>query len=335
MRPDDIHGGRVVAWLGRPGVLIENDRLQATIVPALGSRVVSLRCKTTGAELLHTPASVEAYESAPMLYGIPVLFPPNRIAGGSFEYGGRAYRLDVNDPATGSHAHGFVHDKAWEVISCGKDEESARLVTAFDSAFHPSVTAQFPHRFRLVMRVELRGNALFQRIDVHNESDAAFPWGLGYHTAFNFPFGAASSPASCTFAAPVGRRWQLDARFLPTGELAEDARGARLRQGMSLSGIVLDDVFEAAGNGANEAVLTDPEAGIRVRYRADRSYGTWVLHNGDGGQGFVCPEPYTCVTNAFNLALPPEATGMQALAPYASASVDCSIIVEPYRSEES
>ncbi|MFD2334439.1 aldose 1-epimerase [Cohnella sp. GCM10020058] len=328
MGPDDIHGGRVVAWLGRPGVLIENELLQATIVPALGSRVVSLRCKASGLELLRTPASVEAYESAPMLYGIPVLFPPNRIAGGSFEYAGRTYRLEVNDPATGSHAHGFVHDKAWEVVSCGRDEESARLVTAFDSAHHPSVTAQFPHRFRLVMRVELLDNALIQRIDVHNESDAAFPWGLGYHTAFNFPLGAALSPASCTFAAPVGRRWRLDARFLPTGELAEDARGAQLRQGMPIGGAVLDDVFKAADEGANEAVLTDPEAGIRVRYRADRAFGTWVLHNGDGRQGFVCPEPYTCVTNAFNLALPPEETGMRVLEPYGSDCVTCSIVVE-------
>lgn len=329
MRPDDIHGGRVVAWLGRPGVLIENDRLEATIVPALGSRVVSLRCKASGTELLRTPASREAYETSPMLYGIPVLFPPNRIAGGSFEFDGRTYRFDVNDPATDSHAHGFVHDKPWEVVSCGRDEESARLVTAFDSAFHPSVTAQFPHRFRLVMRVELLGNALIQRIDVHNESDTAFPWGLGYHTAFNDPLGAASSPASCTFAAPVGRRWLLDARFLPTGERTEDSRSAQLRKGMPIEGVALDDVFEAAGEDANEAVLTDPEAGIHVRYRADRAFGTWVLHNGDGRQGFVCPEPYTCVTNAFNLPLPPETTGMQVLGPYASASVSCSIVVEP------
>ncbi|SFA78347.1 aldose 1-epimerase [Cohnella sp. OV330] len=329
MWPDDIHGGRVVAWLGRPGVLIESDRLEATIVPALGSRVVSLRCKASGLELLRTPASVKAYEASPMLYGIPVLFPPNRIAGGAFEYAGRVYRLDVNDPATGSHAHGFVHDKAWEVVSCGRDDDSARLVTAFDSALHPSVTAQFPHRFRLVMRVELLGNALIQRIDVHNESDAAFPWGLGYHTAFNFPLGAASSPASCTFAAPVGRRWMLDASFLPTGELAEDARGSTLRQGMPIGGVALDDVFEAVGDDANEAVLTDPEAGIRVRYRADRAFGTWVLHNGDGRRGFVCPEPYTCVTNAFNLPLPPEATGLRVLVPYASATVSCRIAVEP------
>ncbi|WP_217593192.1 aldose 1-epimerase [Cohnella sp. GbtcB17] len=329
MRPEDVHGGRVVAWLGRPGVLIENERLQATIVPALGSRVVSIRCKETGVELLHTPASVEKYEASPMLYGIPVLFPPNRIAGGAFEFGGRAYRLEVNDPATGSHAHGFVHNKAWEVVSCGKDEASARLVTAFDSAHHPSVTAQFPHRFRLVMRVELQENALVQRIDVHNESDAAMPWGLGYHTAFRFPLGAASSPASCTFAASVGRRWQLDERFLPTGELTEDARAARLRQGIPLDGIALDDVFEAAGGDANEAVLTDPEAGIRVRYRADRAFGTWVLHNGDGRQRFVCPEPYTCVTNAFNLALPQEMTGMRVLASYASATVSCNISVDP------
>ncbi|MDG0810213.1 aldose 1-epimerase [Cohnella rhizosphaerae] len=159
--------------------------------------------------------------------------------------------------------------------------------------------------------------------------------GLGYHTAFNLPLGANSSSASCTFAAPVGRRWQLDARFLPTGEMVEDARGVQLRQGMPLDGVALDDVFEAAGEGANEAVLTDPEARIRVRYRAERAFGAWVLHNGDGRRRFVCPEPYTCVTNAFNLALPPDATGMRVLAPYASASLACSIAVEPCEAEQS
>jgi len=100
----DERNVRRIDFMGVPAVRMENERLAATVVPDWGSRVVSLWSKEAGAELLRVPASLEEYGRTSMLYGIPVLFPPNRIEDGAFSYGGRNYRFDINDPATGNHS---------------------------------------------------------------------------------------------------------------------------------------------------------------------------------------------------------------------------------------
>ncbi|MBB6730735.1 aldose 1-epimerase [Cohnella zeiphila] len=321
-------------FLGVPAVRLENEALAATIVPDWGSRIVSLRSREAGAELLRAPASLGEYWRTPLLYGVPVLFPPNRIEDGIFSYNGRAYRFAVNDLATGNHAHGLVHDNRWEIVSLRREGDVASLITEFVSVRHPEVMAQFPHPFRLVMKLELKGAVLLQQLEIRNESDAAFPWGLGYHTAFRFPFGERSELRSCSLQAPVGRKWELNGRMLPTGELVDDARSEPLRLGMPMDGVLLDDLFEAREGGPNEAVLTDREAGIRLTYRADESFRHWVLHNGDGRGRYLCPEPYTCATNAFNLPLEPAATGLQELRPGETGRLTCEMAVSLLSKEE-
>ncbi|MBB6637722.1 aldose 1-epimerase [Cohnella thailandensis] len=322
--------GRIrTEYLGQPAVRLENGSWIALVVPGWGGRVVSLRNKEAREiELLRVPPSLEAYEASPLLYGIPVLFPPNRIENGTFVFGERTYRLAINDPSTGSHSHGFVHDKEWTVLQVESRAGTVSLTMEFDSFLHPQVMEQFPHRFLLKMKLTLEESRVTQTMEVHNASWAAFPWGLGYHTAFRFPFGDSASLRSCELQAPVGRSWKLDERFLPTGELAENALGESLRGGMPMEGVLLDDVFESYAGAANEAVLTDREAGLRLRYRADEAFGHWVFHNGDGRGGFLCPEPYSCVTNAFNSPLDPSVTGMKVLEPGESFSLTCSIEVE-------
>ncbi|WP_367760342.1 hypothetical protein [Ammoniphilus sp. 3BR4] len=52
-----------------------------------------------------------------------------------------------------------------------------------------------------------------------------------------------------------------------------------------------------------------------IVYLADPNFKHWVVYNADGKQGFVCPEPYTWVTNAPKLNLSPSLTGVQMLKP--------------------
>lgn len=318
----------LIQWSGQQAIEAESDYLIMRVIPGSGSRVASLWCKEKSTELLRIPDSDEDFAKTPMLYGIPVLFPPNRIEDGKFTYGNHTYQFAINEPATGSHSHGLVHDKAWKTTGMKIVGSAAVITTQFDSSSYPDVLAQFPHPFRLIMRLILDGATLTQMIEVHNESEYAFPWGLGYHTTFRFPFHDDSSEANCTFSAPVGYQWELNDRFLPTGELLEKPQSAQLNAGIVLQGVQLDDLYQAARKGANEAVMTDRDSGIRVRYWADESFGQWVLHNGDSTGGYLCPEPYTCVTNAFNMQLPPELTGMKVLQASESYTVSCAISVE-------
>ncbi|WP_269432468.1 aldose 1-epimerase [Gordoniibacillus kamchatkensis] len=275
----------------------------------------------------------KAYRQMPLLYGIPVLFPPNRIENGRFVYNGREYQFERNEKNTGHHAHGMVYQRRWELLKGSAEAGEAVIVTKFDSAQHPDVIAQFPHRFRVRMTFTLRGSKLIQEAEVTNLSEEAFPWGLGYHTTFSFPFrGKEDRLDKCTLAVNAAKRWVLNSQFLPTGELQDFDGRERLNAGLPMEGVVLDDVFlSSAGCGEtpNEALLTDGNIGLKVAYRCDGNMTQWVLHNGGGGQGFFCPEPYTWVTNAPNLPLDRSLTGLQELEPGMSRTVRCLIAIEP------
>jgi len=326
----DIQTAKIekVKWMGYDAVKAESDSLIMTVVPKLGSRVVSLYSKAKQLELLRTPHSEEAYRQSPMLYGIPVLFPPNRIEDGRFSFHNQHYQFNINDAATDNHSHGLVHDKEWTVAEMKAGSGEAWIMTEYNAVKDPDVMKQFPHPFRLVMILVLKGGTLTQKVEVHNDSSQAFPWGLGYHTTFHFPFREDSSEANSVFSAPIGKRWELNSRFLPTGTRVVDARSEQLIEGIAMAGVQLDDLFQKEPNAANEAVLTDKDAGIRVTYQADESFGHWVLHNGDGTGRYLCPEPYTCLTNAFNLQLPPAVTGMKVIQPGQSDAAVCVISTE-------
>jgi len=313
--------------LGEKAYRIENESLRLTVVPAWGGKVVSLFHKPTGVELLRAPASREEHGATPMLYGIPVLFPPNRIEGGAFAFAGRRYRFERNEAGGNNHIHGLVRGRGWTVEAAGRADGSPYMTLLFDGSRQPGVMAQFPHPFRLELRLALEGDRFVQALKVINDGDAAFPWGLGYHTAFRFPFGAASDPARCTISAPVSKRWELNERLLPTGRLADDPRCGLLQRGMPAAGVLLDDLFLVDAALPNEVTLADPDAGIRATYRADAAFRHWILHNGDGTGGYLCPEPYTCVTNAFNLDMDAALSGVQTLEPGECREVSCAIDV--------
>nr|MDH3162920.1 hypothetical protein [Bacillus licheniformis] len=80
-------------FLHEEAIRFENDDLEAVLVPGWGSNLISLRWKAGGLNLLKTPETKEEYDANPFLFGIPVLFPPNRIDHGRFTYAGRTYEF--------------------------------------------------------------------------------------------------------------------------------------------------------------------------------------------------------------------------------------------------
>ncbi|MBD2845648.1 aldose 1-epimerase [Paenibacillus sp. IB182496] len=304
-----------ITYMEEAALRVRTPLLEGIIVPAWGTNLISLIWRESGTPLLRTPASREAYLAKPVLHGTPVLFPPNRIDGGTFDFNGRTYTFPVNEKDKGNHIHGVLVDAPWTIAHTAADEGAAVVETAVRAKDVPAVFAALPHDFTARMRFVFEQGRVTQTFTVDNDDEAPMPWGLGYHTTFHFPLTAGGDLSHCTFQLQTDQIWELGERLLPTGRLLPAPRREELEQGLSLQGIALDDVFQSRDQGDNEAVLTDEQAGLRIVYRADSQFGQWVVYNAGGESGFLCPEPYTWVTNAPNVKAPAELTGLRAVAP--------------------
>lgn len=316
---------------GEAAIKVENKELEAILVPGWGSNLLSLKLKKGNIELLRFPQSEALYKAAPILYGIPILFPPNRIADGMFEFNGKTYRFNLNEPSEHNHSHGLLFEAPWKLQRAEVDGDRIVLETIIQSEENEEIMAQFPHLFTVQIKYILEQSALTIEATVISRDAHPFPWGLGYHTTFNYPFQRSGDLAECRFALNADKQWVLDERFLPTGELRDIPYQAELKQGKSLVGHALDDAFQTANDGANEAVLTDANCGIRVVYHCDDYFQHWVVYNDDALQGYLCPEPYTWITNAPNLQLPQQLTGLRVLQPGERVTTSTRIRVEEMR----
>ncbi|WP_047153887.1 aldose 1-epimerase [Aneurinibacillus tyrosinisolvens] len=310
---------RQIVFLQEPAYEMANDKFRAIIVPGLGSNLLSLFDKERKAELLRTPGSREEYDQRAMLYGTPVLFPPNRIEDAMFTFQGKIYHLEMNRAKESNHIHGFVHNKRWSVVS--ENGESNELITRLRSDDYPEIMQQFPHSFELTMRFALTEQGLKQMLLVSNHSAETMPIGVGYHTTFPFP-----APAS-RLQIEVGKQWQLNERMLPTGQLLDSPLQKELAAGTGLEGRQLDDAFIMTED--KRAVLRLPQLGLSLTYTVGGDFKHWVIYNGKGTEDFLAIEPYSWITNAPNLPLPAEITGLAGLKPGEQKRFETEFIVSP------
>ncbi len=73
-------------WLGYDALEMEAGGYQAMLIPAQGANLVKLVNKEKNLNILRTPQEEdkEAFAERPQLFGLPILFPPNRIEDGTY-----------------------------------------------------------------------------------------------------------------------------------------------------------------------------------------------------------------------------------------------------------
>ena len=70
-------------WDKRDAIVLRAGRYEALVVPSLGANVLKLTCRHPCGkqiDILRSPSCAQALLHDPYAYGIPVLFPANRIA---------------------------------------------------------------------------------------------------------------------------------------------------------------------------------------------------------------------------------------------------------------
>lgn len=296
---------RYIDMLGLRCVLLRSGGYEAVICPQMGGNCLRLDVPALGVCLLRTPASPAAYHENPNVYGIPLLFPPNRITDGRYTAHGVAYDLPVNEAARGNHIHGFLSRTAFDVVDGGGDA----LTLSYDAPY-----STFPHRIGVRIRYALDDTGLTHEVAVTNRSDAPMTFGVGLHTTFNAPFRLGGRAEALRLYVPGSDEWAIDpSRMVPTG-----ARGGTPLQAALDAGEVVPSAQRLSALITRRDApirITDTESGYAIVYSLDSAYPFVMVYNANQSDSFLCCEPQSWATNAPNLPLPPEETGALPLQP--------------------
>lgn len=297
-------------WQGVRVYKLQSDKLTVSLCPSLGNNVYSIRDEGQQRELLRVPDYPETLANQPILYGTPMMLPPNRIREGKFHFQGKSYQFDINMPS-GHHIHGVIKNLPWKVTSYQEKDGACSITSSFSTADFPEVLRQYPHELQLEMTYELTNSRLTQTVRVSNAGNNAAPFGFGLHTWFLID----GEPGKWTLRLPVSGIWELDGDNIPTGRIVPLREYAEMvgNQGINLKGLDLDTVFQVEEGSSNVAVLARED--YEIRYSTSQDYKQWVIYTKGVADEFICLEPYTWVTNAPNLDADAELTGLRAIEP--------------------
>ena len=266
-------------------------------------------------------ASVAGFAAEPKLCGNPFLAPwANRLDEDGFYANGTKYELNPGlgnfgrDP-NGQPIHGLLqYSDAWEVVDIAADSESASVTSVLRFADFPALMAQFPFAHTMEMTYKLSGTTLETITRITNHSAEAMPLSIGYHPYFQLHDAPRDDWRVHVAAESL---WQLNDKLTPTGEKTAVGDEFPNAADLGLEGVFLDHVFgdlRRDADGVARFSVTGKNEKLTVAYGA--KYSTAVIYAPTGsGQKFICFEPMSGITNAFNMAHRGEYDGLQKIEP--------------------
>ena len=303
-----------IQWSTESAIVLRNREYEAVIIPDAGANCISLVHLPSGDQLLRVPENGRKLREGSNVFGLPLLFPPNRVRDGRFLFHGREYRFPINEPERNNHIHGFLHRTPFAWAGEGTFVYSA-------DADHPYLS--FPYPFTVERRYTLSAQGLCCTVRIVNGSGQPMPCGLGIHAALGL-----HRDSACSLKIPVIRQWLVDpARLLPTGQTLEHSRLLDALRAGSLDPDrePISALLECAPG--SEVSLRKPQGVWKCRM--DKSFRFVMLWNGGGGRHFVCPEPQSWITDAPNLCMHAETSGLLEIQPGETLQTELSYTFIP------
>lgn len=275
--------------------------IEVLIAPSLGNNAWRMTVK--GQDIFWAPYSGPgALKARPALGGNPFMAPwANRLDQDAFFANGKKYLLNpelgnFRRDQNGRPIHGLLlYSPAWELVEVQVGEQGAETTSRLEFYRHPDLMAQFPFAHVVWMTHRLRDGVLEIETRVENLAREPMPLSLGYHTYYRVP----DAPRDeWTVGVPARERMVLSAQLLPTSE----RRPAELPEALPLAGTQLDDVFTGLvrdAQGRAHFWVRGRKQKISVLFGPNFLAGVVFAPR---GRDFICFEPMTGVTNAFNLA---------------------------------
>ena len=273
--------------------------------------------------LLRTPSSREEFAAQPNLYGIPLLFPPNRIKEGRYMFEGREYRFPINEPERGHHIHGFLSSTPFKPKARWYNETQAHISFVYEAAADDPYL-QFGHTFKVESAFSLSEDGLGHALTITNTSENEMPVGVGFHTTFNADFLGTGKEEEYVLCLDAGQEILIDRpTFIPTGEYVQSNELLEtLRQGTYRPYTqALSNHFTTKREPVHELWYRHQPSRTSIHYSTESPLDYWMLFNKGGCEGFVCAEPQTWIIDAPNSKLAPEQSGFRSLGPQQSLTL--------------
>lgn len=276
--------------------------VEVKVAPQFGNIATSMTVHGKAVLWAPYPSAGEWVKHPGAMGGVPFLWPwANRIDGWSYWVNGRKYALNpdlgnIHPSPKDAPIHGLLlYAKQWRVTRAAATEHAAELESSFEFWREPALMEQFPFANTVTMIYRLRDGALEVETRVENLSSEPMPVSLGFHPYFQVN----DAPRDeWKVRLPAREKFVLNERLIPTGE----KRPNPYANPQTLKGVVLDDVLGALvrdADGWARFRLEGAKESVTVEY--GEAYPVAVAY-APPGRGFVCFEPMSAPTNAFNAA---------------------------------
>lgn len=243
----------------------------------------------------------EAGTKPPLSAGLVLAPWPNRVADGSFTFGGADHQLEITEPSRNNASHGFVRRVEWTLVA----KSDSRVEQTVDVGQHDG----WPFQLTVNVAHELTDDGLVVTASATNHGDTDAPYGMGFHTFVR----VGDAPLDeCRLELSAGTRLQLDPkRNLPTGPSVTIADTEYdFRTAKPLKDVWMDTPFSAEvpdEDGKARHVLTGPDGTATVLW-TDREFDWIQVFTADPEKKQAYPdrgralaiEPMTCPPDAFN-----------------------------------
>lgn len=301
MAPAQRYEARLETPDGLPSVVLRDEAAQTLvrIVPGIGNNVWEMTVR--GQPVFWNPyKTVAEFRAKPGHFGNPFLWPwANRIDGMEYWVRGRKFLLNaelgnVRPGPNRTPIHGLlVFSDLWQTTRHGADARGAQVTSRLEFWRRPELMAQFPFAHTVEMTYRLSEGKLEVETVVENLSGEPMPVSLGFHPYFQIT-DAPRDEWTVTLAAR--RKHVLNEKLIPTGETAPLPYPRTLK----LKGAALDDVLDELERDADGWARFRVEGSKqRITVEYGEAYGVAVVY-APPGRGFICFEPMTAITNAFN-----------------------------------
>ena len=250
---------------------------------SLGANLISLRYKQD--KILREPDYTKPLDN-PYLYGMPILFPVNRIEGGRFTFEGREYVFPINEEKTGCHLHGDLHQTPFTL----KSKSSSSLVCLYKATkLNPYLN--FQHEFEVEIEYKIVAHGVKIKTTFKNNSKLNMPIFLGYHTTFN-------AHENSFVKVDASFEFERNNIYLPTGKtLAFDDVTNNLINGefkpLSTS---LSKHYKCKKHG--KIAIFNKSSNYTMQYINSKNLSFRLIYG--ECKDFICLEPQTCLANAAN-----------------------------------